>query len=58
MVKPEMLKCEHCQKEFEVQNGDILAVSSELMEAVVVCAYCKDEIIVKMVNKSVSDEKA
>jgi hypothetical protein len=43
-----MIKCEHCKQEFQVYDADILTVSSELMQAEVVCPLCKKEFSVKM----------
>lgn len=44
-----MIKCTNCGKEFEVHDDQIIAVSSELMQAEVFCYHCKTEISVKMV---------
>lgn len=44
-----MIKCSNCQKEFEVHDDQIIAVSSELMQADVFCYHCKTEFSVKMV---------
>lgn len=44
-----MIKCSNCAKEFNVHDDQIIAVSSELMQADVFCYHCKTEIVAKMV---------
>lgn len=43
-----MIKCTHCRQEFTVEDCDILAVSSALMQAEIACPLCKKEFSVKM----------
>lgn len=48
-----MIKCMHCGKEFAPAYEQIVAVSSDLMEAVVLCYYCGKETVEKMVSGGV-----